>query len=129
VGEFINHIFILYTLCRILQMQIENLLIYESFPIYICNVDAELHRELINIRCIRLDCVYLNVQDINLTWNTEHPDFTLCFQHSVLIYIQCGLLWLVAPFYVIHLSRLRDVQLPKTRLFLLKMVGINLLWN
>ena len=38
--------------------------------------------------------------DINLTWNTEDPDFTRCFHQSVLTYVPLAVLFLGAPFQV-----------------------------
>ena len=38
--------------------------------------------------------------DINLTWNTEDPDFTRCFHQSVLTYAPLAVLLLGAPFQV-----------------------------
>ncbi len=36
------------------------------------------------------------IWDTNLTWNTEDPDFTPCFHKTVLVYVPCGFLWLLA---------------------------------
>lgn len=35
--------------------------------------------------------------DINQTWNTEEPDFPLCFHQTVLVYVPCLFLWLLTP--------------------------------
>ena len=35
--------------------------------------------------------------DSNLTWNTSDPDFTPCFHKTVLVFVPCGFLWLLAP--------------------------------
>jgi hypothetical protein len=32
----------------------------------------------------------------SLTWDTDSPDFTACFHKTVLVYVPCGLLWLLA---------------------------------
>uniref|UniRef100_A0A673AZ73 ABC-type glutathione-S-conjugate transporter n=1 Tax=Sphaeramia orbicularis TaxID=375764 RepID=A0A673AZ73_9TELE len=56
-------------------------------------------------------------QDWNLTWNTDRPNLSRCFQHTVLVWFPCVYLWTCSPFYllylqlrphpgVIHLSRL-----------------------
>lgn len=44
-------------------------------------------------------------QDWNLTWHTEDPDFTLCFQNTVLVWIPCIYLWLCFPVYFLYLQR------------------------
>ena len=35
-----------------------------------------------------------------LTWNTDSPDFTLCFHTTTLVYLPCGYLWIFLPFYL-----------------------------
>lgn len=39
------------------------------------------------------------LQDTDVTWNTTRPDFTPCFQHSVLTAVPCGFLFLFAGPY------------------------------
>nr|CAD7448332.1 unnamed protein product [Timema bartmani] len=49
--------------------------------------------------------------DANLTWYTEHPDLTPCFQKTVLIWLPSALLWGLSPlevFYILN-SKNRDV--------------------
>uniref|UniRef100_A0A8B9CRU4 Multidrug resistance-associated protein 1 n=1 Tax=Anser brachyrhynchus TaxID=132585 RepID=A0A8B9CRU4_9AVES len=42
-------------------------------------------------------------QDWNLTWHTENPDFTQCFQNTVLVWIPCIYLWACFPVYFLYL--------------------------
>jgi len=35
-----------------------------------------------------------------VTWNTENPRFTPCFQETVLVWIPCAFLWILSPFDV-----------------------------
>ncbi|KAM6054990.1 multidrug resistance-associated protein 1 isoform 2-T2 [Chlamydotis macqueenii] len=44
-----------------------------------------------------------NVGDWNLTWHTENPDFTQCFQNTVLVWIPCIYLWICFPVYFLYL--------------------------
>ncbi|KAK2533376.1 Abcc1 [Columba guinea] len=44
-------------------------------------------------------------KDWNLTWHTENPDFTPCFQNTVLVWIPCIYLWVCFPVYFLHLRR------------------------
>lgn len=44
-------------------------------------------------------------QDWNLTWYTQHPDFTPCFQNTVLAWIPCLYLWVGFPIYFGYLRR------------------------
>uniref|UniRef100_A0A8C3YH35 Multidrug resistance-associated protein 1 n=1 Tax=Catagonus wagneri TaxID=51154 RepID=A0A8C3YH35_9CETA len=41
----------------------------------------------------------------NVTWSTSNPDFTKCFQNTVLVWVPCSYLWVCFPFYVLYLSR------------------------
>nr|CAD7452935.1 unnamed protein product [Timema tahoe] len=49
--------------------------------------------------------------DANLTWYTEDPDLTPCFQKTVLIWLPCALLWGLSPLeaYYILGSRTRNI--------------------
>uniref|UniRef100_A0A8C3D2D7 Multidrug resistance-associated protein 1 n=1 Tax=Cairina moschata TaxID=8855 RepID=A0A8C3D2D7_CAIMO len=58
------------------------------------------------IRCIdySIRCTICNkLQDWNLTWHTENPDFTQCFQNTVLVWIPCIYLWACFPVYFLYL--------------------------
>lgn len=41
--------------------------------------------------------------DWNLTWHTDAPELTHCFQNTVLAWLPCLYLWLSAPFYILYL--------------------------
>ncbi|KAM9210176.1 multidrug resistance-associated protein 1 [Dugong dugon] len=43
--------------------------------------------------------------DWNITWYTSNPDFTKCFQNTVLMWAPCFYLCACFPFYFLHLSR------------------------
>ncbi|XP_010717779.1 multidrug resistance-associated protein 1-like [Meleagris gallopavo] len=42
-------------------------------------------------------------QDWNLTWHTENPDFTQCFQNTILVWVPCIYLWVCFPVYFLYL--------------------------
>uniref|UniRef100_G1PKB7 Multidrug resistance-associated protein 1 n=1 Tax=Myotis lucifugus TaxID=59463 RepID=G1PKB7_MYOLU len=44
------------------------------------------------------------LQDWNITWYTSNPDFTKCFQNTVLVWVPCFYLWVSFPFYFLYLS-------------------------
>ncbi|XP_029326361.1 multidrug resistance-associated protein 1 isoform X2 [Mus caroli] len=44
-------------------------------------------------------------QDWNVTWHTSNPDFTKCFQNTVLTWVPCFYLWSCFPLYFFYLSR------------------------
>lgn len=43
--------------------------------------------------------------DWNVTWHTSNPDFTKCFQNTVLTWVPCFYLWSCFPLYFFYLSR------------------------
>ncbi|TFK05753.1 nucleoporin Nup37 [Platysternon megacephalum] len=43
--------------------------------------------------------------DWNLTWHTENPDFTKCFQNTILVWVPCIYLWVCFPVYFLYLRR------------------------
>nr|XP_015857887.1 multidrug resistance-associated protein 1 isoform X3 [Peromyscus maniculatus bairdii] len=43
--------------------------------------------------------------DWNVTWQTSSPDFTKCFQNTVLTWVPCFYLWSCFPLYFLYLSR------------------------
>lgn len=42
--------------------------------------------------------------DLDVTWYTAQPDFTPCFQNTVLVWVPCAFLWLILPFYIYYFS-------------------------
>ncbi|XP_072318684.1 multidrug resistance-associated protein 1 [Eucyclogobius newberryi] len=42
--------------------------------------------------------------DWNLTWYTERPDLTRCFQQTVLVWSPCIYLWTCSPLYLLYLQ-------------------------
>ncbi|KAJ8688541.1 hypothetical protein QAD02_024336 [Eretmocerus hayati] len=58
--------------------------------------------------------------DSKITWNTDDPDFTECFEETILLWIPCAFLWILAPFefYKFRKSKSRDI--PQTCLSITK---------
>ena len=46
--------------------------------------------------------------DSDLTWYTDQPDFTTCFHETVLVYVPCGILWLLAPLQIYFARQCKD---------------------
>ncbi|ESN96295.1 hypothetical protein HELRODRAFT_163344 [Helobdella robusta] len=55
-------------------------------------------------------CAFYVKENQSLTWDTDYPDLTDCFQSSVLVWLPCSFLLLVAPFY--YFFYLKHVRLP-----------------
>uniref|UniRef100_A0A669BAZ5 Multidrug resistance-associated protein 1 n=1 Tax=Oreochromis niloticus TaxID=8128 RepID=A0A669BAZ5_ORENI len=47
--------------------------------------------------------IHSDCRDWNRTWYTDNPDFTQCFQNTVLVWLPCFYLWICAPFYLVYL--------------------------
>ncbi|XP_028827470.1 multidrug resistance-associated protein 1 [Denticeps clupeoides] len=60
--------------------------------------------------------------DWNTTWFTPNPDFTQCFQNTVLVWVPCIYLWLCAPFYCLHLYCHGHGRIPVSVLFSTKLL-------
>ncbi|XP_043474514.1 multidrug resistance-associated protein 1 isoform X1 [Leptopilina heterotoma] len=60
--------------------------------------------------------------DANLTWNTDDPDVTECFQKTVLVWIPCIFLWTFSIIEVFYLLNSRKRNIPYTWLFISKLI-------
>ncbi|XP_069939628.1 multidrug resistance-associated protein 1 isoform X5 [Cherax quadricarinatus] len=60
--------------------------------------------------------------DLNITWNSNDPDFTLCFEQTVLVWVPCGFLFLFAPLEIFYLRQSMDRLVPWTLLNICKLV-------
>ncbi|XP_052061601.1 multidrug resistance-associated protein 1-like [Mytilus californianus] len=52
--------------------------------------------------------------------NGNYPEFTDCFQQTLLVWVPCGFLWLSAPFYLYHLLNADGVSRPHSFLSVAK---------
>ncbi|KAK2159275.1 hypothetical protein LSH36_155g02029 [Paralvinella palmiformis] len=50
--------------------------------------------------------------NLNLTWYTQHPDFTLCFQRTVVAWVAPAFLWLLLPIYAVCLCNMTGTSIP-----------------
>uniref|UniRef100_A0A803TNU8 Multidrug resistance-associated protein 1 n=1 Tax=Anolis carolinensis TaxID=28377 RepID=A0A803TNU8_ANOCA len=73
-------------------------------------------------------CFQLARWDWNLTWNTPRPDFTPCFQNTVLAWTPCAFLWACFPFYAFFLRRHDKGYIQMSRLNKAKTALGFLLW-
>ena len=56
-----------------------------------------------------------------LTWDTDNPDLTSCFQETILIWIPCIFIWITSPFSLIYWNRIRSrLRIPWTLVSILK---------
>ncbi|KFM76923.1 Multidrug resistance-associated protein 1, partial [Stegodyphus mimosarum] len=58
----------------------------------------------------------------SVSWETEKPYFSHCFQHLVLVIGSCGVLWIVAPFEFVKISKYHGSPTPWTTLSITKIV-------
>lgn len=52
------------------------------------------------------------MQNLNLTWYTENPDFTKCFQKTALIWIPCAFLWIFSLFDIYYIRNSINRNIP-----------------
>jgi len=62
--------------------------------------------------------------DSNLTWYTDNPDFTICFQQTALIYVPSLVLILLTPFQLRVIDQSRDKNVPWALLAALSLVDL-----
>lgn len=56
-----------------------------------------------------------------LTWDTDNPDLTSCFQDTILTWIPCMFIWMMSPFSLIYWNRRRSrLRIPWTLVSILK---------
>ena len=58
--------------------------------------------------------------DLSVTWNTNDPDFTQCFENTVLAWVPAGFLILVTPFEVTSWQDSKCPRIPFTVLNITK---------
>ncbi|RZF36743.1 hypothetical protein LSTR_LSTR005056 [Laodelphax striatellus] len=58
----------------------------------------------------------------SVTWNTENPDFTPCFEKTVLVWVPCLFLWIFSPLEVYYLTRSHTRDIPWNWLNISKIV-------
>ena len=63
-------------------------------------------------------------QDLNVTWYTDSPDFPVCFEKTVLVWVPCFFLWLLAPVELFNVLNSRDRDIPFSILNIGKLVSI-----
>lgn len=52
------------------------------------------------------------LQDVDLTWNTENPDLTVCFQRTVLVWTPCAILWGFALLDLFYIKKAMNRNIP-----------------
>lgn len=72
--------------------------------------------------------IYLQLlQNSSLTWYSDNPDFTPCFQKTVLVWIPCVFLWLAALIDGYHIYSSKEFNIPWNKLNISKLIIICLL--
>ena len=56
-----------------------------------------------------------------MIYNTD-PDFTLCFQNTLIKWIPCFILWMIAPFWIFALCNKKSSPLKYSILTFIKFV-------
>lgn len=94
----------------------------------ICDLDSIRMKKFFKKICtFPLKKCLLYFQNLNLTWYTTDPQFTDCFQQSVLAWIPCAFLWLFAVIDVHTSLTSRSRNIPWTALNISKISIITIL--
>ena len=78
--------------------------------------DPELPDNLTTFPPYRLDWVCEEPLYDSSHWHASVPDFSVCLQKTVLVWIPCGFLWLAAPVVFYSLFKTKHVGIPHTLL-------------
>lgn len=70
-------------------------------------------------------CLFL--QDSNLTWHTDNPALTDCFERTVLIWVPCIYLWLAAFLDAYYIVSSKERNIPWNILNISKLIITSLL--
>lgn len=65
----------------------------------------------------------LPVQNTTTTWEVEDPDFNICFEKTVLVWIPCVFLWCLSPLDVLYIAKSRLRSVPWSWLNISKLVS------
>jgi ATP-binding cassette, subfamily C (CFTR/MRP), member 1 len=60
--------------------------------------------------------------DANLTWYTDNPDFTDCFQKTILVYLPALLLLICTPLQIQYFKESKDKLIPWTPMIITKVI-------
>lgn len=65
---------------------------------------------------------FVALQDSQETWYTVDPDFTPCFEQTVLVWAPCAFLWLFSIFDFYYLKASLDKDIPWNKLNISKLI-------
>ncbi|XP_047488964.1 multidrug resistance-associated protein 1-like isoform X5 [Penaeus chinensis] len=65
--------------------------------------------------------------DANVTWYTDNPDFTQCFERTVFVWVPCFFLWVFTPMEIFYLKSSPDRLVPWSWVNISKLIGSTLL--
>ena len=71
-------------------------------------LSSNAHRFMASIKLIFISIL----QDADRLLNNSYPEFTDCFQNTLLVWVPCGLVWLILPLYLRFLLTREDAPLP-----------------
>ncbi|CAG2107605.1 unnamed protein product [Medioppia subpectinata] len=72
--------------------------------------------------------VYSYNKDLDITWNTENPDFTQCFHDTTLTWTPCAIFWVLSTIETYRIIQSKRVPLSWTFLNITKF-DLDITWN
>ncbi|XP_037025227.1 multidrug resistance-associated protein 1 isoform X2 [Bradysia coprophila] len=61
--------------------------------------------------------------NVNTTWRTDNPDFTVCFQRTVLVWTPCAVLWVFSLLDIFYIRKAMNRNVPWNALNVSKLIG------
>lgn len=71
--------------------------------------------------------MFFNFQDHNLTWHTENPDLTPCFEKTALVWTPCIYLWVASLLDAYYIFNSKERNIPWSVLNISKLIVTGLL--
>lgn len=62
------------------------------------------------------------MQNVNTTWYTDDPDFTVCFQRTVLVWTPCAVLWAFSLLDIFYIKKAMNRNVPWSVLNVSKLI-------
>lgn len=62
--------------------------------------------------CLFFRFFFFSLKNLNVTWYTDNPDFTPCFQRTVLIWFPCAFLWLFSFLEIFYIKNSINRNIP-----------------
>lgn len=67
--------------------------------------------------------VVILLQNTTSIWEVEDPDFTICFEKTVLVWVPCIFLWCFSPIEIVYIANSKEKAISWTWIHITKQVS------